>query len=79
MRFRRILFRITRGMTWTVLIDIEDNHQNGSMNHNKTNPRPKTVFLIVYQVGERDMLKDKLKRICDSFGASQYFLLYKVF
>lgn len=75
-RFKRILFRVTRGMTWTTLIDIqrpqsalEDRGQliEGVSGHVAN----KTVFLIVYQGGSYEMMRNKLNKICDSFGASK--------
>jgi len=66
-------------MTWTALIDFEKPKHTGQdyedpnlfLDPEKIDNRPKTVFLIVYQGGEFGMLKDKLRRICESFGASQ--------
>ncbi len=31
----------------------------------------KTVFIVVYQGGALDLLKAKLNRLCESFGASK--------
>ena len=77
-RFKRILFRVTRGMTWTALIDIESarNQQEANdLSHLVENASgkkiEKSVFLIVYQGGSYDMMKTKLIKICDSFGASK--------
>jgi len=79
LRFRKILFRITRGMTYTALIDIQKPAQvlnkenpNYFLDDEKNANREKTVFLVVYQGGEHQMLKGKLDRICDAFGASKY-------
>jgi len=79
LRFRKILFRITRGMTYTALIDIpkpqndlDRDHPNYFLDSAKNIRREKTVFLVVYQGGEHGMLKGKLDRICDAFGASKY-------
>lgn len=73
-RFRRILFRVTRGMTWTALEDIETDPKEEQADKNlapdtKVN---KTVFLIVYQGGAYDMMRGKLNKVCDSFSASKY-------
>lgn len=79
LRFRKILFRITRGMTYTALIDIArpanllgKDSPNYFLEDDKGTVREKTVFLVVYQGGEHQMLKGKLDRICDAFGASKY-------
>ena len=80
LRFKRILFRVTRGMVWTTLIDIErpqneaektDYDHLMDTTHEK---KHKTIFLIIYQGGSYDMLAGKLNKICDSFGASKYGL-----
>ena len=77
-RFKRMIFRITRGTTWTVLanIDPQENAQ-GELSNPFINPKTnetvkKTVFLIVYQGGIQDQLKRKLNRLCDAFDASKY-------
>jgi len=78
LRFKRILFRVTRGMTWTTLVDIEkaeNEAEQEDLNHlmgSPTDTQQKTVFLIVYQGGSYDMMRGKLNKICDSFGASKY-------
>mmetsp|Transcript_20061 Transcript_20061/g.17151 ORF Transcript_20061/g.17151 Transcript_20061/m.17151 type:complete len:282 (+) Transcript_20061:55-900(+) len=78
LRFKRILFRVTRGMAYTQLIDIEkaeNPSQQDDLSHlisEGKDAKNKAVFLIVYQGGQHDMLKAKLNKICDSFGASKY-------
>jgi len=84
LRFKKILFRVTRGMAWTALMDIAkpkvpEKEQAANPNVNNyfkegttTEVKEKTVFLIVYQGGSFDMMKGKLNRICESFGASRY-------
>jgi hypothetical protein len=78
LRFKRILFRVTRGMTWTTLIDIErpaNMREREDLSHllesSEGQTLNKTVFLIVYQGGAYEMMKNKLNKICDSFGASK--------
>ena len=69
-------------MTWTVLIDIDkideedllvDQEMKEEVPADKATEKPKakSVFLIVYQAGSLDMLKGRLNKICDSFGASK--------
>lgn len=54
LRFKRILFRVTRGMTYTQLIDIEkpeNEAQKDDLSHllsEGKEAKNKTVFLIVY-------------------------------
>jgi len=78
-RFRRMLFRATLGMVWSVLIDIEPTaEERGRGKHNemisdsKGQKKNKTVFLIAYPGGNGDFLQNKLNKIADSFGASKY-------
>lgn len=79
LRFKRILFRVTRGMAWTTLLDISKpaniEKEGSNMSYFKegvdVEVKEKTVFLIVYQGGALDMMKAKLNRVCDSFGASK--------
>ncbi len=77
LRFKRILFRVTRGMTWTTLVDIEkaeSSAEEEDLSHlldATAANQQKTVFLIVYQGGAYDMMRGKLNKICDSFGASK--------
>lgn len=73
-RFRRILFRVTRGMAWTALEDIEPEQQNAQIERSMTEAekQKRTVFLIVYQGGSFDMMRSKLNKVCDSFQASKY-------
>ena len=67
-------------MTWTSLIDIErpeelsddkKGDENTLMKTTTEDFKSKTVFLVVYQGGSHDMMKAKLNKLCDSFGASK--------
>ena len=64
-------------MAWTALLDIAKpkNPEKEQTDYFKegttTEVKEKTVFLIVYQGGSFDMMKAKLNRICESFGASR--------
>lgn len=78
-RFKRIIFRVTRGMTWTALEDIEPaktSNERSDLNHLIENASgqivPKTVFFIVFQTGTHEMMRNKLTKICESFSASRY-------
>ena len=74
-RFRRMLFRATLGMVWSVLIDIEpsaDDKGDVMLENSKGEKKNKTVFLIAYPGGNGEFLKNKLNKIADSFGASKY-------
>jgi len=80
LRFKRILFRVTRGMTWTTLMDIErprNEAERTDFDHlidTTSEAKQKAVFLIVYQGGSHEMMAKKLNKVCDSFGAAKYGL-----
>lgn len=75
-RFRRVLFRATLGMVWSTLIDIDSQPHNRDdfsfVENLKSENKRKCVFLIAYPGGEQDILKSKLNKIADSFGAHKY-------
>lgn len=77
-RFKRMVFRISRGNTWTILKDIEPvTDEKGEVKDQIIDPLTgelvkKSVFLIVYQGGASDTLRSKLNRVADSFGASKF-------
>lgn len=80
-RFRRMLFRATLGMVWSVLIDIEPQADNADQPSGENliagskgdeNSSLKTIFLIAYPGGAQDVLKNRLNKIADSFGAHKY-------
>lgn len=73
-----MIFRVSRGNTWTIIKEIEPVvDEKGEIKDLIVDPVTgerlnKSVFLIVYQGGANDMLRAKLNRIADSFGASKY-------
>jgi len=78
-RFRRMLFRATLGMVWSTLIDIENQFDNQGIpssdnlvSDSKDEKSLKTVFLIAYPGGAQDVIKARLNKIADSFGAHKY-------
>ena len=78
LRFKRILFRVTRNMAWTTLVDITKPKKeldvddiSNLVDDETESSKPKTVFFIVYQAGSFEMMKNKLTKLCDSFGASK--------
>ena len=68
LRFKRIVFRVTRGNNLIFMKDIKDVE-------GKT---PKSVFFIAHQNGEHEYIKNKLKKVCESFQASTYDTPYDV-
>eukprot|EP01017_Pseudomicrothorax_dubius_P037966 TRINITY_DN562_c0_g1_i6.p1 TRINITY_DN562_c0_g1~~TRINITY_DN562_c0_g1_i6.p1 ORF type:complete len:853 (-),score=233.70 TRINITY_DN562_c0_g1_i6:186-2744(-) len=86
LRFKRMVFRVSRGNTWTIVTDIPPHKpEAGDAAHEEDNfldivdPQTGTavrrsVFLVVYQGGAYDTMKSKLTKICDSFGAQRFNL-----
>ena len=76
--FKRMIFRVTRGTTWTKVDNIEyEEDEAGNLIQPMLDPTTgellkKAVFLIVYQGGGHDILRKKLNRICNAFGASKH-------
>ena len=78
-RFRRVLHRTLHGMVWTTLIDIETDRHESKRSlekefamESKSENKKRTVFLIAYPRGESNIVKEKLHKITDSFGANKY-------
>jgi len=76
--FRKLLFRATRGMIWKTFLDIE-NAKNDAQRFDRSHfldqdveVKPKSVFLIVYQGGTYNTMKDRLHKICQFTGVSKY-------
>ena len=66
LRFKRIVFRITKGNNLIFMSDI------------KGEDTPKNAFFIAFQSGEHEYIKNKLKKVCESFQASTYETPYDV-
>lgn len=73
MRFKRMIFRITKGNSWTFFGDYKnkDDPQSTQEQEYLTNTPKRKVFIIVYQGGEMEILKIKLNKLCESFGAAK--------
>lgn len=69
-RFKRMVFRITKGNSWTYFEDVKL-RANEEVKEEEENLPTKTVFIVVYQGGALDLLKSKLNKLCESFGASK--------
>ena len=68
MRFKRMVFRASRGNALTEIMEIEKPFIDI-----KTNEMvQKAVFLILYREGDSDALKRRLSRITDSFGGKVF-------
>ena len=67
-RFKRMVFRASRGNALTEIMEIEKPFIDV-----KTNEMvEKAVFLILYREGDSDALKKRLGRITDSFGGKVF-------
>ncbi len=66
-RFKKLMFRATRGKALTTFRDFEEvedqNHKKGVR---------KTVYIVVFQEGQQ--LRDRILRICDSFMGQRFDL-----
>lgn len=73
MRFKRMIFRITKGNSWTFFGDYKnkDDPQSSQEDEYLSKLSKRKVFIIVYQGGELEILKTKLNKLCESFGAAK--------
>ena len=68
LRFKRMIFRGTRGNTLCIFTDVEQPMEDPitGIFHRQS------VFLIFFISGTLEMLRQKIQKICDSFGAKTY-------
>jgi hypothetical protein len=77
-----MMFRATKGSSWIVMSDIDYPKHDIELVEQEKADDPKlkkqsdqrtlrSVFVVVYQGGVTDFLRQKLNRICDSFGAAK--------
>ncbi|CAD8075273.1 unnamed protein product [Paramecium primaurelia] len=73
-RFKRIIFRVTKGNAWVQIKDLNNQEIDNSMrqsfhlNQNNTSS-PRCLYVIVYPgADESSSLKMKLLKVCDSFN-----------
>lgn len=66
-RFKKLMFRATRGKALTTFRDFEDYEDDS-----KKKTRKKTVYIVVFQEGQQ--LRDRILRICDSFMGQRFDL-----
>ncbi|CAG9314003.1 unnamed protein product [Blepharisma stoltei] len=67
-RFKRMVFRVTRGNALTIFHDIEEPLKDPKTDE----PLEKSVFFILYQGDEQSIISNKLARICDTIGIRRY-------
>ena len=67
-RFKRMVFRITRGNALSVFYEIE----NPEADKNKKGADKKSVFFIMYQGDQSGNISSRLGRICDTIGIRRY-------
>ncbi len=75
MKFKRLLYRITRGTVWTIVANIEYEDKD----KHRISPDPKTgeyqkksVFLVVYSGRNLGVIQSKLNRVCKAFNTTKY-------
>lgn len=73
-RFKKTVFRVTRGNNWTYMNDINIKLPNYDDTDKKGTEVTKTAFIVFFQGGEHDIIKNKLSKICDAFGTSKFSL-----
>ncbi|CAD8160401.1 unnamed protein product [Paramecium octaurelia] len=73
-RFKRIIFRVTKGNAWVQIKDLNNEQIDNSMrksfhlNQNNTS-QPRCLFVIVYPGAEESSsIRMKLMKVCDSFN-----------
>lgn len=69
-RFKRMVFRITRGNALSVFYDV--NEPEGDVKKKTT--EKKSVFFIMYQGDQSGNISNRLGRICDTIGIRRYAL-----
>ena len=67
-RFKRMVFRITRGNALSFFYEIVD----AEVDVKKKNPEKKSVFYIMYQGDQSGNISNRLGRICDTIGIRRY-------
>mmetsp|Transcript_8101 Transcript_8101/g.15942 ORF Transcript_8101/g.15942 Transcript_8101/m.15942 type:complete len:802 (-) Transcript_8101:2450-4855(-) len=67
-RFKRMVFRATRGNALTIAIDIEEPMKDPVSGLNI----PKVVFIVRYRGNLEGAMRQNLVKICDSLGAHRY-------
>ena len=78
LRFKRLIFRASKGLCWVTFYDIDEKEQNFANNpkmkevieFTKRKHEPNSAFLILYKGGAYGVLKQKMEKICNSFGTS---------
>lgn len=78
LRFKRILFRVTKGNIFNICEDISLNElppENRELETANLSILKKAFYIIIYQAGESGALTAKLAKICESFGATKFFFL----
>lgn len=75
LKFKRLLYRITRGTVWTIVTNIKYDEKDQHL----VAPDPKTgeiqkksVFLVVYSGKHLEVVQSKLMRCCKAFNCTKY-------
>jgi len=78
LRFKRILFRVTKGNIFNICeeINMNDLPPENREDTNDLSILKKAFFILIYQSGESGALTHKLVKICESFGANRLLLKF---
>ena len=80
LRFKRMLFRVTKGNIFNICEDISLNELPPEHREGETanlSILKKSFYIIIYQAGESGALTAKLAKICESFGATKFNFIPK--
>ena len=69
-RLRKIIFRATKGKSFMLVQDFEEEEEEDQLPNIQQEKR--SVYIIVYWDG--DTISEKIQRICDSFSGKRYDL-----
>ncbi|CAD8069646.1 unnamed protein product [Paramecium primaurelia] len=74
-RFKRIMFRITKGNAWVNIVDLlpeKQHHQIKTQIDLNRPSQPRCLYVVVYPgMNDQSTLKQKLLKVCDSFSKNR--------
>nr|CAI43262.1 V-ATPase a subunit 6_2 isotype of the V0 sector [Paramecium tetraurelia] len=74
-RFKRIMFRITKGNAWVNIVDLlpeKQHHQIKTQIDLNRAQQPRCLYVVVYPgMNDQSTLKQKLLKVCDSFAKNR--------
>lgn len=69
-KFRRLVYRVSRGNAITVFEEIEAD----MFEYSQEDKKDKVVFFVSFTGAEQGALASRLKKICDGLGVKQYHI-----